>query len=292
MVRSTFAQALVVESLDKGSHVSRTRSTREVLLLDHGYPIRCVALTGKYVVSGDMRANEDNRIAVWDVHTGAVVHELQHTRGAYSFAVCDDEDTLVIGHTGHFSSALSLWSLRRGELLHLIKKAHVGEAVTVAASGDYVVSKSVLNEASVWSLPSLVNDKATTPLRKHKAHMSSFAVSQGYLFGVSTRKMLFQWDLQAAIKVRSMNIPARGILSANTVSTPVVSGEWLVLGQSGRSLLVYNWRRGRLLVHAKGVTATDPFMIAMHGDTIVCGPDVQEWKVLHMYVTVTCRCVV
>ena len=92
---------------------------------------------GRHIVSGSY----DGTVAVWDLQTGARLHELTgHQGGVNSVALSGDGRHIV---SGSYDGTVAVWDLQTGARLHELT-GHQGGVSSVALSGDgrYIVSGS------------------------------------------------------------------------------------------------------------------------------------------------------
>ena len=102
---------------------------------------------GRYIVSG----SRDGTVAVWDLQTGARLHELTGHQESGEFRGV--ERRRAVHRLGLQRQAVAVWDLQTGARLHELT-GHQAGVTSVALSGDgrHIVSGSDDGTVAVWDL--------------------------------------------------------------------------------------------------------------------------------------------
>jgi WD40 repeat protein len=123
---------------------------------------------GRHIVSG----SGDRTVAVWDLQTGARLHELTGHQGVVNSVAMSGDGRYIV--SGSFDGTVAVWDLQTGARLHQLT-GHQGWVTSVALSGDgrHIVSGSGDRTVAVWDLQTgarlatLALDGAIACLRWH-----------------------------------------------------------------------------------------------------------------------------
>ena len=165
-------------------------------LIGHEDEIPTIAFDphGQHLISGCA----DGSIRIWDVHSGATIHQLTgHTAPITAVTLSPDGKTVA---SSCFDQTIRLWDLTTGACLYVERGAHVGTtAVAFSPDGQYLAYTGTGYALYLWSW----HTYATTPLLPPaplRGHMSDvealvFSPTTGHLASCSAAGTIRLWDL-------------------------------------------------------------------------------------------------
>jgi len=259
------------ETLARPYLVLRWRTYRESpallrILTGHRDWVTSVALSGdgRHIVSG----SDDGTVAVWDLQTGARLHELIGHQGVVrSVALSGDGRYIVSGSTDR---TVAVWDLQSGARLHELT-GHQDWVTSVALSGDgrHIVSGSDDGTVAVWDLQS---GARLHELTGHQDQVTSVALSGDgrHIVSGSADRTVAVWDLQSGARLHELTGHRDWVTSVALSG----DGRHIVSGSHDRTVAVWDLQTGaRLheLTGHRGVVNS----VALSGDGrhIVSGSD-------------------
>jgi RNA polymerase sigma factor (sigma-70 family) len=154
---------------------------------------------GKAVAAAVNDPMNKHFIRLWDVATGAERQLLEHER--YDEAVAFSPDGKLLGAVSPNDSALRLWNVETGQLLHTLK----AEADNLIFSPDSKIVALGTREATVkvWDV---ATEKELATLKTAPAHdIQGLAISpDGKMLAVGGQSGLCLWDLAARKELRQL----------------------------------------------------------------------------------------
>jgi WD40 repeat protein len=108
-----------------------------------------VALSGdgRHIVSG----SDDGTVAVWDLQTGARLHQLTGHQGVVTSVALSGDGRHIV--SGSSDGTVAVWDLQTGARLHELTGHHSAvTSVVLSGDGRYIVSGSSDETVAVWDL--------------------------------------------------------------------------------------------------------------------------------------------
>jgi WD40 repeat protein len=181
------------------------------VLEGHTGPVAAVAVTpnGRWIISG----SHDYTLRVWELETGAEVHNLQGHKGkVWSVAVTPDGRRAV---SASFDHTLKVWDLEGGMEIHTLK-GHSSDVNKVAMTpdGQRAVSASDDRTLRVWDLES---GAQMHNLEGHTRKVYSLVVSPdgGLAVSASDDHTLKVWDIERGQVLHTLQGHTGGILAVS-----------------------------------------------------------------------------
>lgn len=141
----------------------------------------------------------DNRVRLWNVATGTVIHQYRgHTGGVNDAVFLPDEKTFV---SGDGDGRIIRWDVETGEILNAVQTDEAVNKIVLSQDGTLMVSSHMDNSVILWDLRTwrIIHyfEGHTAPV-----YTVEFSADNRYLLSASTDRTARLWEVATGREVR------------------------------------------------------------------------------------------
>lgn len=207
-----------------------------------GHQVICSAYSpdSRYIATG----GTDNRIVIWDAHSGAIVNELKTRGWPRALKFTHDSRYLV---SGGKDNKVKIWDYKSGKIIHDMK-GHRDQIIAIDISPDdkYIASGSADELIKLWDLD---RGRILEDLKGHRGNVTSvmFHPTGAKLVSGSADKTVKEWNIPRGNEISSIKA------HSSWVRAVAYSPDGNLIASAGDDKRIQIWKDGKeynsLLAH-------------------------------------------